>query len=146
MRDNTHTRSQSAVLMDKTNNLEVAACLATLGFEVKDFMRIKSDDITAARNQPEGVCYWTFSTVSEDGKYTLEQVLAAWKNEAWLTDPNNTDPLAHIIVAFRNRARMLDWVKQSAPMVAIKSGERWALVPENAGQGVRQQARNFLIN
>lgn len=132
--------------MDKTNNLEIASCLATLGFEVKGFMRLQSDDVAAARNHPEGVCYWTFSTVSEDGKYTLQQVLAAWQNDAWLTDPANSDPLAHIIVAFRNRARMLDWVKQSTPMVAVKSGERWAMVPADASADQRQKARDFLMN
>lgn len=103
--------------------------------------RLKSEDIPGAGE----VCYWTFDTVSEDGKYTLEQVLAAWQNDVWLTDPQNDDPLAHIVIAFRNRQRLLDWVKKSEAMVAIKTGTRWAFVPENAPAGHKARAKAFLM-
>lgn len=135
---------QSAILAEKTNDLELAACLCTLGFECLGMQRIKSADISAAAEHPEGVCYWQFATVSEDGKYTLQQVLMAWKNDAWLTDPATTDPLAHIIVAFRNRQRLLDWCKQCKAMVAVKSGNRWAFVPEGANLTDRNRAKAFL--
>ncbi|MBQ4594787.1 MAG: hypothetical protein IJA81_09150 [Akkermansia sp.] len=138
MREQTQTRT--AIVADKTTDMELAAALTTLGFECRGMQRIKNPDIPGSGE----VCYWTFDTVSADGSYTLEQVLAAWQNDAWLTDPGNNDPLAAIIVAFRNRQRLLDWVKQSAPMVAVKAGSRWAFVPENAPAGHVSRAKAFL--
>lgn len=137
MRDKT----QTAVITDKTLDLELAAALTTLGFECRGMQRLKSADIPQAGE----VCYWQFDTVSEDGRYTIEQVLAAWQNDTWLTDPANDDPLAHIIIAFRNRQRLLDWVKKSAAMVAVKTGNRWAFVPENAPAGHIARAKSFLL-
>lgn len=134
-------QQKTAVITDKTLDLELAATLTTLGFECLGMQRIKSSDI---KNAGE-VCYWKFATVSEDGRYTLEQVLAAWQNDTWLTDPANDDPLAHIIIAFRNRQRLLDWVKKSAAMVAVKTGNRWAFVPENAPEGHIARAKAFLM-
>jgi hypothetical protein len=138
------TPAQAAVLAENTNDLELAACLTTLGFECLGMQRIKSADLSATSSHPEGVCYWKFATTSEDGRYTLQQVLMAWKNDAWLTDPATTDPLAHIIVAFRNRQRLLDWAKQARAMVAIKAGQRWAFVPEGAPASHLTRAKNFL--
>lgn len=132
--------SRTAVVADKTNDLEIASALVTLGFTCRGMQRFKSQDIPGAAE----VCYWQFDTVSEDGQYTLEAVLAAWKNDAWLTDPANDDPLAAIIVAFRNRQRLLDWVKQSAPMVAVKNGNRWVFVPEDADKAHVARAKAFL--
>ena len=140
MRDITKTSQRHAVVADKTTDLELASTLTTLGFTCRGMQRIKSEDIAGAGE----VCYWTFDKVSEDGLYTLEQVLAAWQNDAWLTDPENRDPLAHIIVAFRNRQRLLDWVKQAAPMVAVKNGNRWAFVPQDAPAGHIARAKAFL--
>ncbi len=131
---------RTAVVADKTNDLEIASALVTLGFTCRGMQRYKSTDLPGAAE----VCYWQFDTVSEDGLYTLEQVLAAWKNDAWLQDPQNDDPLAAIIVAFRNRHRLLDWVKQAAPMVAIKNGNRWAFVPQDAPTGHLNRAKDFL--
>ena len=132
--------SRTAVVADKTNDLEIASALVTLGFTCRGMQRYKSTDLPGAAK----VCYWQFDVVSEDGLYTLEQVLAAWQNDAWLTDPENRDPLAHIIVAFRNRQRLLDWVKQAAPMVAVKNGNRWAFVPQDAPAGHIARAKAFL--
>ena len=132
--------SRTAVVADKTNDLEIASALVTLGFTCRGMQRYKSADLPGAGE----VCYWQFDVVSEDGQYTLEQVLAAWKNDAWLTDPANDDPLAAIIVAFRNRHRLLDWVKQSTAMVAVKNGNRWAFVPENADKAHVARAKAFL--
>jgi hypothetical protein len=144
MRERTNNDKSSAVIADRTHDLELAAALTTLGFECLGMQRFRSADLGEAEATPEGCCYWRFATVSEDGRYTLEQVLKAWQNDAWLTDPATTDPLAHIIVAFRNRHRLLDWCKQSKAMVAIKTGARWAFVPENADTSTLARAKNFL--
>lgn len=134
----------TAILADRTHDLELAAALCTLGFECLGMQRVKSADMGAAEATPEGVCYWQFTTESADGKYTLQQVLQAWQNDAWLTDPETSDPLAHIIVAFRNRHRLLDWCKQCKAMVAIKAGQRWAFVPENSDRHTLARAKDFL--
>lgn len=129
--------------LDRVDNIELAACLSTLGFGLLDCTRLKGDGID--ERTPQGRVTWKFTHVSEDGKYTLGQVLAAWKNEAWLSDPQNADPLAFIIAAFKNRQRLMDFVFQGRVMVAIKRGNRWALVPEDCSARVEIMAKRHLL-
>lgn len=128
--------------LDRVDNLELAACLSTLGFTLLDITRLAGDCCDS--RHPQGIVTWRFSHASEDGTYTLGQVLAAWNNDSWLTDPQNHDPLAHIIVAFRNRQRLLDYIHQGRQMVAIKRGRRWALVPEDCSARVEVLAKRHL--
>lgn len=139
--------AQSGVLIgvnmvDRTNNIELAACLSTLGFKLMDMTRLVGSELDS--RHPDGIVTWRFAPVSEDGKYTINEVMAAWNNDAWLTDPANEHPLAYIIAAFRNRQRHLDWIKQGRAMVAIKNGNRWALIPEDCSARVEILARRHL--
>lgn len=129
--------------LDRVDNIELAACLSTLGFALLDCTRLKGDGFDD--RTPQGRVTWKFAHVSADGKYTLERVLAAWKNEAWLSDPQNVDPLAFIIAAFRNRQRLMDYVFQGRAMVALKRGNRWALVPEDCSARVEVMAKRHLL-
>lgn len=110
------------------NNTELAAALVTLGFAVLDMTRLRGDGID--RRHDGGVVAWRFSETSADGRYSLAYVLQRWNDRAWLSDPTNDEPLAHIIAAFHNRRRLLDTIKQGVAMVSIKQGRRFALVPE----------------
>lgn len=130
--------------LDRTQNVEIAACLSTLGFELLELVRLKSPAIQSA--EADGIVTWTFAPVSRDGKYKLKDVLAAWNNEAWLTDPATTDPLAFIICAFRNRQRHLDYIKKGVAMVAFKTGNRWALVPENCSELTKKKLKAHMLN
>lgn len=129
--------------LDRVDNIELAACLATLGFGLLDCVRLKGDGID--ERTPQGRVIWRFTQRSEDGVYSLGQVLAAWKNDAWLSDPANKDPLAFIISAFRNRQRLMDYVFQGRAMVAIRKGNRWALVPEDCTARVEVLAKRHLL-
>lgn len=129
-------------MVDRTNNIELAACLSTLGFKLIDMTRLVGDAVDS--RHADGVVTWRFAPVSDDGKYTINEVMAAWNNDAWLTDPQNEHPLAYIVCAFRNRQRHLDWIKQGRAMVAVKSGQRWALVPEDCSARVEVLAKRFL--
>lgn len=129
--------------LDRIDNIELAACLSTLGFGLLDCTRLKGDGIDA--RTPQGRVTWRFTPTSADGKYTLAQVLAAWKNDAWLSDPTNKDPLAFIISAFRNRQRLMDYIFQGRTMVAIKCGNRWALIPEDCTARVEILAKRHLV-
>lgn len=130
-------------MVDRTNNIELAACLSTLGFKLLDMTRLVGDAVDA--RHADGIVTWRFSPVSADGKYTINEVMAVWNNDAWLTDPTNEHPLAYIIAAFRNRQRHLDWIKQGRAMVAIKNGNRWALVPEDCSARVEILAKRHLL-
>ncbi len=130
-------------MVDRTQSVEQAACLSTLGFKLLDMTRLVGN-ATDSRH-PDGIVTWRFAPMSEDGKYTINQVLAAWNNDAWLTDPTNESPLAFIIAAFRNRQRHLDWIKQGRAMVAIKNGNRWVLIPEDCSARVEILAKRHLI-
>lgn len=128
--------------LDRVDNMELAACLSTLGFGLLDCTRLKgceSDNLN-----PQGRVTWKFTPTSADGRYTLQQVLVAWRNEAWLSDPNNADPLAYIIAAFRNRQRLMDYIFRGRTMVAVQSGRRWALIPEDCSARVEILAKRHL--
>lgn len=129
--------------LDRIDNIELAACLSTLGFGLLDCTRLKGDGIDD--RTPQGRVTWRFTPTSADGKYSLSQVLAAWRNDAWLSDPTNMDPLAFIISAFRNRQRLMDYIFQGRAMVAIKRGNRWALVPEDCSSRVEILAKRHLL-
>jgi hypothetical protein len=129
--------------LDRIDNIELAACLCTLGFGLLDCTRLKGDGIDAA--SPYGRVTWKFTPCSADGKYTLAQVQAAWHNDAWLSDPQNADPLAYVISAFRNRQRLLDYIFQGRTLVAVKHGNRWALVPEDCTARVEVLAKRHLL-
>lgn len=129
--------------LDRIDNIELAACLSTLGFGLLDCTRLKGDGIDD--RTPQGRVTWKFTPTSADGKYNLPQVLAAWRNDAWLSDPTNMDPLAFIISAFRNRQRLMDYIFQGRAMVAIKRGNRWALIPEDCSSRVEILAKRHLL-
>ncbi len=144
----THPLTSSGVIVhprdaDLISNTELAACLCTLGFAVLGCTRLTGDAVDARRH-PQGQVAWTFAPVSDDGRYRLGYVLARWRDEAWLTDPTNADPLAYIICAFTNRRRLLDYVHQGTAMVAINQGRRWALIPEDCSARVETLATRHL--
>ncbi|MBR2126930.1 MAG: hypothetical protein IJ943_09385 [Akkermansia sp.] len=128
--------------LDRVDNMELAACLSTLGFGLLDCTRLKGSE--SDNLNPQGRVTWKFTPTSADGRYTLQQVLVAWRNEAWLSDPNNADPLAYIIAAFRNRQRLMDYIFRGRTMVAVQSGRRWALIPEDCSARVEILAKRHL--
>ena len=63
------TAAQSGVLVgvnmvDRTNNIELAACLSTLGFKLMDMTRLVGSEMDA--RHPDGIVTWRFSPVSQD--------------------------------------------------------------------------------
>lgn len=131
--------------LGRINNTELAACLTTLGFSILDCTRLTGDSVDA-RSQPEGVVSWRFTPTSADGKYQLDYVLARWNDLAWLTDPSTTDPLAFIITSFHNLRRLKDYIFQGRTMVAVKNGNRWALIPNDCSARVEVLAGRHLKN
>ncbi len=128
---------------DLIGNTELAACLVTLGFAVLGHTRLTGDAVDSRRH-PDGQVAWSFAPISDDGKYQLHEVLARWKDKAWLCDPTNNDPLAYIICAFHNRRRLTDYVKQGRIMVALRQGRRWALIPDDCSARVEVLASRHL--
>lgn len=129
--------------LDRIDNIELAACLSTLGFGLLDCTRIKGDGIDSA--SPHGRVTWKFTPTSADGQYNLAQVQAAWHNDTWLSDPDNHDPLAFVISAFRNRSRLMDYIFQGRTLVAVKHGSRWALIPDDCSARVEILAKRHLL-
>lgn len=119
---------------------ELAAVLVTLGFDLLGMHRLQGDGVKASH----GVVSWKFSAMSRDGKYELGYVLARWKDWAWLTSSETTDPLAFIITAFHNRRRLMDQVMQQCALVAIQHGPRWALCRKDASESVEAAVMRHL--
>ncbi len=64
---------------------------------------------------------------------------------AWLSAPTNAAPLAFIISSFCNRQRLMDYIFQGRTMVAVKRGNRWALIPEDCSARVEILAKRHLL-
>lgn len=124
----------------EVNQTELAACLATLGFDILSMNRLQGDGVKA----PQGVVSWKFSARSRDGKYELGQVLRRWNDWAWLTASDTTDPLAFIITAFHNRRRLMDQIMQQCALIAIQHGQRWALCRKDASESVEAAVMRHL--
>lgn len=127
--------------MDSVTNTELAACLVTLGFELIAAHRLTGYGIDSSA----GRVSWRFAVVSQDGKYQLADVMRRWEDKAWLTDPQNTDPLAYVICAFHNRRKLIDQVKQGAELSVIDYGARRVLISTAASREQIRRAEKFLL-
>ncbi|MBQ9096120.1 MAG: hypothetical protein IJY53_07275 [Akkermansia sp.] len=63
----------------------------------------------------------------------------------WLSAPTNMAPLCFVIFGFRNRQRLMDYIFQGRTMVAVKRGNRWALIPEDCSSRVEILAKRPLL-
>lgn len=126
----------------RTQNVDLAACLFTLGFEEPPSdgsSRIVGDGISGE------IIVWTFLPVSVNGAYTVNEVLTKWYDTEWLLNPAVMDPLAFLIQGYRNRQTLLDRVKQSKPYFRLKVGHRQALFRQDVGQNTMDKIEKHLM-
>ena len=110
-----------------TSNTSLAAALTAVGIPLAErpFARVVGDGTKGER------LIWFFEPQSTDGKFQTKELIAAWNDEAWhLAHPEH--PFAYIKCALKNRERLVDKVKQDAPLACVKRRGKIALLPLNA--------------
>ena len=108
-----------------TTDLALAAALAALGIPFDDLPFVSTKSAKGEH------FVFLFKAVSNCGKFHTSDMARAWESEAWHV-ANPEHPFAYIKCAFKNRAALLDTVKQAVPFVVVPKGGKLAIVPANA--------------
>lgn len=119
-----------------TRNTELAAALATLGFE---------PGTTGTRIAHEARGHvWLFPERSLDGRYSLQERMARWADDAWCAQEGNTDPIAAMADAFWNLRHLRRSLRDARVYVQAQNGDRTVLVRRDASAETWAKAEAFL--
>lgn len=130
-----------------TRNTELAAALATLGFEPGyppppgDY-GVTSTGTRIAHEVRGHV--WLFPERSTDGRYSLQERMARWADDAWCAQEGNTDPIAAMADAFWNLRHLRRSLRDARVYVQAQNGERTVLVRRDASAETWAKAEAFL--
>lgn len=119
-----------------TRNTELAAALATLGFE-------PGSTGTRIAHEVRGHV-WLFPERSADGLYSLQERMARWADDAWCSQDGNTDPIAAVADAFWNLRHLRRSLRDARVYVQAQNGERTVLVRRDASAATWAKAEAFL--
>ena len=119
-----------------TRNTELAAALATLGFE-------PGSTGTRVAHELRGHV-WLFPERSADGRYSLQERMARWADDAWCAQEGNTDPIAAMADAFWNLRHLRRSLRDARVYVQAQNGERTVLVRRDASAATWAKAEEFL--
>lgn len=119
-----------------TRNTELAAALATLGFN-------PGDTGTQVAHEVRGHV-WLFPERSEDGRYSLQERMARWADDAWCALEGNTDPIAAMADAFWNLRHLRRGLRDARVYVQAQNGQRSVLVRRDASAETWAKAEAFL--
>ena len=110
-----------------TGNTLLAAALTAIGIPLaqKPFVRVVGDGLSGER------MIWFFEPRSHDGSHLTKDLIEAWHNESWHV-ANPEHPFAYIKCALLNRERLVDKVKQDAPLACIQRRGKIALISLDA--------------
>lgn len=119
-----------------TRNTELAAALATLGFEPGNVG-------TRVAHEARGHV-WLFPAISMGGHWQLAERMARWADDAWCAQDGNTDPIAAMADGFWNLRHLRRSLKDARVYVQAQNGQRTVLVRRDASAKTWQRAEDFL--
>lgn len=120
-----------------TRNTELAAALATLGFE-------PGSTGTRIAHEVRGHV-WLFPERSMDGRWRLQERMARWADDAWCAQEGNTDPIAAMADAFWNLRHLRRSLRDARVYVQAQNGTRTVLVRRDASAETWAKAEAFLM-
>lgn len=130
-----------------TRNTELAAALATLGFNPGDPPPPGGYGVTSTGtrivHEVRGHV-WLFPERSADGRYSLQERMARWADDAWCAQEGNTDPIAAMADAFWNLRHLRRSLRDARVYVQAQNGERTVLVRRDASAETWAKAEAFL--
>jgi len=103
-----------------TNNIKLACALLTMGHKLKD-----NESCCIEENGKTDVNF-----IFDDTNNTVSMDAKKWKGG--LEGMDQEEPMAYLWAYAHNRDRLLDAIKQSVPMVRVRSGSKILLYPKNA--------------
>lgn len=136
-----------ALRVNGTRNTELAAALATLGFNPGDPPAPTGYGVagTGTRIAHEARGHvWLFPERSADGRYSLQERMARWSDDAWCAQEGNTDPIAAMADAFWNLRHLRRSLRDARVYVQAQNGERTVLVRRDASAETWAKAERFL--
>ncbi|MBR5887303.1 MAG: hypothetical protein IKZ07_03745 [Akkermansia sp.] len=119
-----------------TRNTELAAALATLGFTPGDTGKRIAHEVRGH--------VWLFPERSADGRYSLQERMARWADDAWCAQEGNTDPIAAMADAFWNLRHLRRSLRDARVYVQAQNGDRTVLVRRDASAETWAKAEAFL--
>ncbi len=130
-----------------TRNTELAAALATLGFTPGDPPATTGYGVagtgTRIAHEVRGHV-WLFPERSADGRYSLQERMARWADDAWCAQEGNTDPIAAMADAFWNLRHLRRGLRDARVYVQAQNGQRSVLVRRDASAETWAKAEAFL--
>ena len=87
---------------------------------------------------------WLFPERSADGRYSLQERMARWSDDAWCAQEGNTDPIAAMADAFWNLRHLRRSLRDARVYVQAQNGERTVLVRRDANAETWAKAEAFL--
>lgn len=103
-----------------TNNIKLACALLTMGHKLKD-----NESCCIEENGKTDVNF-----IFDDVNNSVSMDAKKWKGG--LEGMDQEEPMAYLWAYAHNRDRLLDAIKQSIPMVRVRSGSKILLYPKNA--------------
>lgn len=108
-----------------TSDIRLVAAVAAMGVPFNEFQ--PTVGIAATEHSTRGHRVWNLGKVSNCGKYTLEQLTAAWRDQNFhKTNPQH--PFAFVKAALWNHKVLVEALKTDKPLVQVKRGESIALL------------------
>lgn len=123
-----------------SRNMQLAAAMAALGFA------LHSANAPGLLAIGHGKCLrsWSIAPHSIDGRWTRDERLARWADDAWCARPGNTDPIAAMADAFFNLAAIRAALRAKSPFLRVDNGNRSVLLRASASDAAWQRAERFL--
>ena len=87
---------------------------------------------------------WLLPERSADGRYSLQERMARWADDAWCATEGNTDPIAAMADAFWNLRHLRRSLRDARVYVQAQNGERTVLVRRDASAETWAKAERFL--
>ena len=124
-----------------TSDVRLVAALTAMGIPVAEIN--PSAAIGATAGTPGGSRVWSVGTVSNCGRYKVEQLLVAWRDVKF-HETNPQHPFAFVKAALWNHKVIVDAVKRDRPLVQIRKGESIAFLhPDCSAETERKILTQF---
>jgi hypothetical protein len=132
-----------AMITAGTRRTELAAAMATLGFEPTPVRDEAAHGAARVTHEQSGTV-WMLPEKNADGRWELQERIAKFMDDAWCGREDNTDPVACIADGFWNLRHLRRRLRDANVLVRVQNGERSVLLARNASDAQWAAASNFL--
>jgi hypothetical protein len=110
----------------ETTNTELAAALSAVGIPLRatNPVRVLTGDCGSRH------CFF-FMERSPCGLFNTMELIKAWSDPDW-HEKHPEHPFAYLLVGFRNREKLTNYIRKGTPTAAVKKGKKIAFLPLNA--------------